>query len=90
MLSSISDPLPKKSDNTSEKVIKTSGDLDDTKNALVTTTDTVAKEGNTAMVDKKGKQNLMRQRKPSLLLFHQKRRLTQSTKQRNHKHRTKQ
>ena len=60
MLSSISDPLPKKSDNTSEKVIKTSGDLDDTKKALFFTTVTVTKEGNTDMLGKKVKQNLMR------------------------------
>ena len=53
------DPLPKEYDNTSEKVIKTSWDLDDTKKSLVTTTDTVAKEGNTDMFDKKRKQNLI-------------------------------
>ena len=51
----ISDPLPKKSDNTSEKVRKISGDLDDTENSLVTTTDTVVKEGNTGMVYRKRK-----------------------------------
>ena len=45
-------PLHKKSDNPSEKVRKTNGDLDDTKKALVTTTDRVVKEGNTYMVDK--------------------------------------
>ena len=44
---------------TSEKVIKTGGDLDDTKKSLVTNTYTVIKEGNTEMVDKKGKQNLI-------------------------------
>ena len=47
--------LPKESDTPSERVRKTSGDLDDTKHALVTTTDTVVKEGNTDMVDKEGK-----------------------------------
>ena len=52
-------PLPKKSDNPSEKVRKTNGDLDDTKNALVFTTDTVVILENTDMVDKKGKQKLM-------------------------------
>ena len=57
--SSIVDPLPKESDNPSKKVIKTSGDLDYTKNALVTTTDMVVKEGNTDMFGKKAKQNLM-------------------------------
>ena len=46
-------PLLKESDNPSERVRKTSGDLDDTKHALVTTTDTVVKEGNTDTVDKK-------------------------------------
>ena len=55
MSSNISDPLPKKCDNPSEKVRKTSGDLDDTKKALVFTTDTVVKEGNTHMLDKQGK-----------------------------------
>ena len=48
-------PLPKEYDTPSEKVRKTSGYLDDTKQALVTTTDKVFKEGNTAMVDKEGK-----------------------------------
>ena len=55
MSSNISDRLPKKPDNPSEKVGKTSGDLDDTKNKFVTNTYTVYKEGNTDMVDKKGK-----------------------------------
>ena len=53
--SNISDPVPKKSDNPSEKFRKISGDLDDTKKSLVTTTVTVVKEGNTDMVDKKMK-----------------------------------
>ena len=59
MSSNISNPLPKKSDNPSKKVRKTSGYLDDTKKALVTATDTVVKEGNTDTVDKRVKQNLM-------------------------------
>ena len=46
-------PLTKESDTLIEKVIKTSGDLGDTKQALVTTTDTVVKEGYTDMLDKK-------------------------------------
>ena len=46
----ISDPLTKEYDNTSEKVRKTSGDLDETEKVLVTTTETVVKEGNTDMV----------------------------------------
>ena len=54
MSSNISNTFPKKSDNPSKKVIKTSGYLDDTKKALVTATDTVVKEGNTYRVDKKG------------------------------------
>ena len=45
MSSNISDPLQKKSDNTSKKVRKASADLDETKKALVTTTHTVVKEG---------------------------------------------
>ena len=52
MSSNISDPFPKKSDNPIEKVRKTSGDLDETKKALVTTTDTFVKEGNTDTVTK--------------------------------------
>ena len=46
MSSNISDPLQKKSDNPSITVIKTSGDLDETEKALVTTNGTVVKEGN--------------------------------------------
>ena len=57
--SNIIGELPMEYDNPSEEVRKKSGDLDDTKKALVTTTDTVSKEDNTVMVDKKGKQNLM-------------------------------
>ena len=53
--SNIIGTLHNESDNPSEKIIKKSGDLDDTKNSLVTTTDTVVKEGNTEMVEKKGK-----------------------------------
>ena len=34
--SNISDPLPKKCDNTSEKVRKTSGDLDETEKSATT------------------------------------------------------
>ena len=45
-------PLPKESDTPSEKVRKKGGDLDDTKNLLVTTTDTVVKECNSDMVEK--------------------------------------
>ena len=45
--------MPKEYDNPSENIRKTSGDLDDTKKALVFTTDTVDKEGNTDTVDKK-------------------------------------
>ena len=49
----ISDPLPKKSYISSEKVIKTSGDLDETEKASVATNITVVKEGNTDMGGKK-------------------------------------
>ena len=52
MSSNVIGTLPKKSDNPSEKVIKTSGYLDDTKKELFFTTYTVVKEGNTDMVDK--------------------------------------
>ena len=46
-------PLPNKSDTPSEKVRKASGDMDDIKKALVTTIETVFKEGTTDTVDKK-------------------------------------
>ena len=55
MPSNISDPLPRKYDNPSERVRKISGELDDTKKALVFTTDMVVKEKNTEMLDKKRK-----------------------------------
>ena len=58
MSSNIIEPLPKKSDKPSEKVIETSGNLDETEKALVTTTETVVKEGSTDIVEKKGKRNL--------------------------------
>ena len=45
MSSNIIGPLPKEYDNTGEKFRKTSGDLDDTKKALVFTTETVSKKG---------------------------------------------
>ena len=45
-------PLPKEYDTPSEKVRKTSGYLDDTKQVLVNNTDTFVKKGNTDMVNK--------------------------------------
>ena len=53
MSSNISDPYQKKSDNPSITVRKTSGDLDETKKALVTSTDIFGREGNTDMVYQK-------------------------------------
>ena len=53
--SNISEPLPKKYYNPIERVRKKSEDLDNTEKALVATTDTVVKEVNTDMVDKKRK-----------------------------------
>ena len=53
MPSNIIAPLPEESDNPIENVRKTRRDLDDTKKVLATTTDTVVKEGNTDMFDKK-------------------------------------
>ena len=53
MSSNIIVPFPKESYNPNENVGKTSGDLDDTKKELVFTNDTVVKEGNNGMVDKK-------------------------------------
>ena len=47
--SNISEPFPKQSYNPSITVRKTSGYLDDTEKALVATTYTVVKEGNTDM-----------------------------------------
>ena len=49
MSSNINEPFTKRSDNTSIKVRKKSGDQDETKKALFNTTDTVVKEGNTDM-----------------------------------------
>ena len=49
MSSDIIDPLPKKSDNPSIMVRKTSRDFSETKESLVTTTYMVSKEGNTDM-----------------------------------------
>ena len=48
-------PLTKGYDTPSEKVRKNYGYLDDTKQSLVTATDTFVKEGNTYIVDKEGK-----------------------------------
>ena len=59
MLSNTIGPLPKEYDNTSKKVRKASGGLDDIKKELFLTIETVVKEGITDMVDRKGKQNLM-------------------------------
>ena len=55
--------MSNKSDNPGEKVRKISGYLDDTKRALVTTTETVIKEGNNDMLDKKSKKepNVMKE-----------------------------
>ena len=55
MLSNIIGTLLKESDILNEKVRKTSGVLDDTKDKFVTTTDDVAKEGKTDMVERKVK-----------------------------------
>ena len=83
-------PSQKKSDTQIEEVIKASGGLDDIKKSLVNTIYTVVKEGITDTVDKKRKQKLMWWENPSLLLFKQRRRLTQSTKQRYYRHPIKQ
>ena len=47
--------MPKEYFDRSEKVRKTSGDLDDTKKSFVATTGMFFKEGNNNMVDKKSK-----------------------------------
>ena len=54
----ISDPFPKKSDNSSENYRKTSGDLGDTEKALVTTTETVFKEGSSRLDEHLGMEPL--------------------------------
>ena len=79
MSSSISDPYQNKSDNRSITVIKTSGDLDETEKALVTTNGMVVKEGNN---DTGTKPNVV---KEAITFTVSKIRFTQSTKQRNHK-----
>ena len=77
--------MPRKSYATSERVKKASGYLDDIEKPLVTNTDTVDKEGTIDTVDKKGNQNLMWWRNPSLLLF-QKKQIYTINKKRSHKH----
>ena len=63
--------LTKKSDIPSEKVRKSSGDLDYIRKSLVTTIDTVVKEGTTDTFDKKGgKPNMVIN--PVLLLLQKK------------------
>ena len=71
MSSNIIFPLPKESDNTSEKFRKTSGNLDDIKKTLVFTTEIVIKERNNDMVDKKSKTkpNMV---KEAIILFQKK------------------
>ena len=76
--------MPNKSDAPSEEIKKASGDWDEIKKLLVTTIGTVVKQGTIETVDKSGNNNLMWWRNPSLQ-FQQKRKFTQSTKQRNHK-----
>ena len=75
-------PFPMKSDTPSEKVRKTSADLDEIKQAIFTTNDTVVKEGNTEIFDKEGKskQNVVEE-----AITHpiSENKLTQSTKHRN-------
>ena len=53
--------MPKESNTPSENIRKSIEDLDDTKQASVTTTDTVVKEGNIDMVEKevKSKENFV-------------------------------
>ena len=71
MPSNIIGPLPKKSDTPIEKVRKSSGDLDYIRKSLVTTIDTVVKEGTTDTFDKKGgKPNMVIN--PVLLLLQKK------------------
>ena len=83
-------PFPKEYYTSSENVRKTGGDLDDTKYAFVTTTDIVVREGNTDMVDKKGKPKQILVEEPITPPNSEKGRLTHPTKQINHKHPIKQ
>ena len=78
--SNISDPLPKKSDNPSEKVIKTSGNLDETGKVLSTNADMVVKEENTYM---KRKPNVGKEVITPLIA---KKNIETVNKKRNHKH----
>ena len=64
--------MPKKPDAPGEEIKKSSGNLDDTEKPLVTTIDTVDKEGNIDTAEKKGNKNLMSWRKPSFIQFQQK------------------
>ena len=89
MSSNISNRLPKESDNTSEKVRNKSGDSYDTEKALVTTTDTVSKEGNTDMIDKRRKKtNVVKE--STTPPISEKNNIDTVKKQRNHKHPIKQ
>ena len=81
--------MPKESDDPNENFRKAIGGLYDTKNSLVTTTDTVVKEVNTDMVDKKSKTepNVV---KEAITPPISKKILTESTKHRYYKHPIKQ
>ena len=83
-------PLHKESDSPSENVRKTSGDSDDTKKSLFFTTEMVVKKGNTDIFDRKRKTNPNVVKEGITPPISEKRRLTQSTKHRNHKHPIKQ
>ena len=72
--------MKNKSDNQSIMVKKTSGDLDETKKSLITTTDTVFKEGNT---DMGRKPNVL---KEAITIPIAKKKIDTVKKQRNHTH----
>ena len=79
-------PLPKISDNSSIKVRKKVGLWMIPRRHWYLLLARFSNKEILTWLTKKGKQNIMWQRKPSLLLFQKKRRLTQFKKQRNHKH----
>ena len=86
MSSNISDSLPNKSDNPGEKVRKKSGDFDNTKKALVTTTDTVVKEENSDMAYKKKKTEFNVLKEAITPPISENNKIDTVKKQRNHNH----
>ena len=85
-LKNLSGLFPEKSYAPNENVKKLSGDLDDIKNPLVTTIDTVYKDGTIDRVDKgrKSKPNVVEEAITSPIS--EKKKIDTFNKKRNHKH----